>query len=196
MGNREQLVAWIQADAERMKELHLVRELQLSDWCIGAGYIRSLVWDQLHHYRKPTQLKDVDVIYYHGGHTDEAEEKRMEAYMQQRCPTRKWSFKNQARMHRRAGRNEPYANTADAMLHWPEVMTAVGVRLENDGKLTIVSPWGDEALDDLFAMRIRRNSTFHDQAAYWQRIKKKRWLEVWPLVYVEEEIDDEARDKR
>ncbi|MGZ9584720.1 nucleotidyltransferase family protein [Paenibacillus marinisediminis] len=181
-----QIAAWIAEDVERMEELRLLRELGLPDWCIGAGYVRNLVWDKLHGYETPTPLNDVDVIYYDPNCTDEAREKSWERCMMERCPARKWSFKNQARMHKKSGRTQPYESTADAMMHWTEVMTAVGVRMEQDGSLTIVSPWGAAALEDLMALRIRRSPKFEDREAFQHRLMEKRWLEQWPRTFVQD----------
>ena len=44
--------------------LETVRSLNPPDWLVGAGVIRSLVWDHLHGYTTPTRLVDVDVVFF------------------------------------------------------------------------------------------------------------------------------------
>ena len=47
-----------------MRALRAVRELGLASWCIGAGAVRSLVWDALHELTVPSELSDIDVAYF------------------------------------------------------------------------------------------------------------------------------------
>lgn len=60
----EQLVHIILSKSWFMEALLTVRELKLSSWCIGAGVIRNIVWDHVHHFQQPTDLWDVDVAYF------------------------------------------------------------------------------------------------------------------------------------
>ncbi|NRB41337.1 MAG: nucleotidyltransferase family protein, partial [Pseudomonadales bacterium] len=50
----------LQKDAMRMQVLTIVRELALSDCYVAAGFIRNLVWDDLHTCE--TALSDIDVV--------------------------------------------------------------------------------------------------------------------------------------
>ncbi|MCG7407578.1 nucleotidyltransferase family protein [Paenibacillus sp. ACRRX] len=175
----QRILAWIAEDEIRMSELQAVREMNLPDWCIGAGYVRNLVWDKLHRYAEPTPLNDVDVVYYDSICTQESIEKQYEQAFQAKLPHRKWSFKNQARMHM-LRRDEPFISTADAMMHWPELMTAVDVRMEADGALTFICPWGEQGLQDLMEMNIRQSPKFTDRAYYEARVRNKGWLVTWP----------------
>jgi hypothetical protein len=40
------------------------REVNAPEWWIGAGAIRTAVWDRLHGYAQPTPLADLDLIYF------------------------------------------------------------------------------------------------------------------------------------
>lgn len=40
-----------------MKLLRTVSDCNLPDWFVGAGVIRSLIWDNLHKYLMPTPVK-------------------------------------------------------------------------------------------------------------------------------------------
>lgn len=50
MNRQQQIIQWLQQDNERMTVLRTVRRLGLNDWCLGAGFVRNLVWDRLHGY--------------------------------------------------------------------------------------------------------------------------------------------------
>jgi hypothetical protein len=72
-------------------------------------------------------IHDVDVVYFDATDIDTKRDDAIEAELRVAIPKAPWSVKNQARMHLQKG-DSPYANTADAMRHWPETCTAVAVR--------------------------------------------------------------------
>jgi len=43
--NKTDVVNLIQKDAWMMKVLYTAKNLNLSDWMIGAGFVRNKVWD-------------------------------------------------------------------------------------------------------------------------------------------------------
>jgi hypothetical protein len=86
-------------------------------------------------------------------------------------------------MHGKNG-DEPYRSTSDALSRWPEVVTAIGVRLDEEDRLHICSPHG---LDDLFNMVVRRSPLFSDRNYYLQRIRSKEWAKLWPLLTIIED---------
>jgi len=61
------LRAWLAADPWRMTCLEAVAALALPDGWIGAGFLRTLVWDRLHGFAEPTPLADVDVVFFEPG---------------------------------------------------------------------------------------------------------------------------------
>ncbi|MEA2408349.1 MAG: uncharacterized protein QOE69_2468, partial [Thermoleophilaceae bacterium] len=44
--------------------LEAAREVDAPDWLIGAGAIRTAVWDSLHGFDEPTELADVDLAFF------------------------------------------------------------------------------------------------------------------------------------
>src|SRR3990167_2279381 len=54
----------IREDEWMMSVLRIAEGLHLPDWWIGAGFVRSKVWDHLHGYKERTPLPDVDIIYF------------------------------------------------------------------------------------------------------------------------------------
>ncbi|GGJ85415.1 hypothetical protein GCM10009304_09320 [Pseudomonas matsuisoli] len=169
----------LRGDPVRLQLLREVAALGLPDCWIGAGFIRSLVWDHSHGYESSSLANDVDVVWFdpkQGVEADRHHEQRLAAS----APTVKWSVKNQARMHAGNG-DAPYLSTTDAMRYWPETATAIAVRLSADGHLDITAPFG---LDDLFALIVRPTPRFENEkrAVYRDRIRRKKWHERWPKV--------------
>ena len=162
-----------------MKQLHAVRTLGLPDWCIAAGFVRNRVWDHLHGISPSRPPPDIDVIYFDAADISKEREAEYEARLGELEPGAPWQVRNQARMHVRKGLPQ-HVSTADSMRYWLETVTAVGVRLEADGSITVVAPIG---IDDLVNLRCRPTAFGHtDRAQYESRIAAKRWRELWPKV--------------
>jgi len=169
----------IRGDADRMAALHSVVTLNLKDWCIAAGFVRNLVWDNLHKSKIPTPLNDIDLIYYDPDEIAEATEKKFEDKIKA-ISNLPWSVKNQARMHER-NNDAPYLSTTDAMSYWVEIETAVGVRLSDTGNIEILAPFG---VSNLFKNTITFNSKRQSLEDFYRRIEKKQWLSHWPNLTV------------
>jgi hypothetical protein len=174
----KRLTEWIREDKEMMDCLRAVRALELPQGCMAAGVIRNFVWDVKHGFDDRTPLNDIDVLYYDPSDITKETEKKNEARLREIAPEHPWSVKNEARMHLRNG-DDPYRSVEDAMAHWAETATAVAVRLEDDGELTVIAPFG---LDDLFDLVLRRGPYVADKAAFDRRCREKRWLELWPKL--------------
>lgn len=176
------LESLIRSSAFHIEALSAVRALDLPCGCIGAGFVRNLVWDMLHAFDAPTPLDDIDVICFDPGDLSEDTEKIHEARLAERMPGVPWSVKNQARMHLR-NNDAPYEGIEHALRHWLEVPTAVAVRLNDADELEIVSPFG---LRDLFGLTIR--PTPHARRAkpdsYTKRVTAKPWRDQWPQLTV------------
>lgn len=173
---------WVRDDPLRMRALEAAACLRLPDWCIAAGFMRNLVWDKLHRFARATPLTDIDLLYFDCAQTDEWRDASLAAQLRTIAPGLSWSVKNQARMHLRNG-DPPYRSTADAMRHWVEIETAVGVRLNSDGELEVISPFG---LGSLFDLRITPNPMRARHDAFERRLREKRWLSIWPKLRVAE----------
>ena len=180
MNQQQQIIQWLQADPYRMQALSIARELGLNQWCLAAGFVRNLVWDQLHGYPLATALNDIDLVYFDKQHAHEQHDLQREAQLQQKSAAQHlafpWSVKNQARMHLRSGR-QPYTSTDDAISYWVEVETAIGARLNASGDIELVAPLG---LGALFTRTITLNPKNGEVDTYYQRIKSKDWQHHWP----------------
>ncbi|WP_145519419.1 nucleotidyltransferase family protein [Yersinia mollaretii] len=180
MNQQQQIIQWLNADSYRMQALSIARELGLNQWCLAAGFVRNLVWDQLHGHSSPTPLNDIDLVYFDEQNISKQHDLQLEAQLQQHSssqhPPFPWSVKNQARMHLRSGRR-PYSSTEDAISYWVEVETAIGARLKENGDIELVAPLG---LDALFTRTITLNAKNGDIDTYHQRINSKGWQQHWP----------------
>lgn len=181
---QQQISQWLQADRFRMQVLGAVARLALPECYVAAGFLRNLIWDQLHQ-KASSELNDIDIIYFDTNHSDD-ERRALEA-LENEFPTVNWDVKNQARMHLKH-QHTPYSGCSEAMACWPEKETAIGARLLSQERLDFVAPWG---LSFLFDCCITWNnkrslSLFHD------RVERKQWLSHWPQLTLRIETNENA----
>src|SRR5690606_26745575 len=183
--SEQDIVSAIEQDVRMMEILKAVKTLDLPDWWICAGFVRSKVWDDLHGYKERTPLADIDVIYFDKNQTEESEEKKIEQQLQALLPDVPWSVKNQARMHQINGL-APYSSSVDAISKFPETATALGVKLDSEAKLVLAAPCG---IQDVLEMTVKPTPHFKMNkelaAAYESRLQKKDWKAKWPKVKVQ-----------
>ena len=172
-----QIINWIASDDLRMDALRIAATLNLNDWCLAAGFVRALIWDKLHGFENLTKLDDFDLIYFDKGDIREETDRQKEQYLKE-ISDYPWSVKNQARMHIR-NQDQPYLSTSDAMTYWVEVETAIGVRLNRDGKLELIKPFG---IESLFEFTVTLNQKRPKPDAFQDRLAAKRWLQIWPKL--------------
>ena len=169
----------IAQDPVGMKQLRAVRALALPDWCIAAGFVRNRVWDHLHGTVPPRAPVDIDVLYFDATDISKDREIEHEKRLDTLLPGAPWQVRNQARMHVWKDL-PPHRSTADAMTYWLETVTAVGVRLEADDRITVVAPLGTDDLLGLCCRPTAFGRTRRDE--YEARVASKRWRELWPKV--------------
>lgn len=170
-----------------MDVLCAAEEVGAPDWLVGSGAVRNAVWDRLHGFGEPTPLADVDVVFFDAVDTSAKRERQVEEELNARSPGVPWEARNQAAVHlwfpQKFGYEvDPFASTAEAVASWPETATAVGIRLDGDGELSIVAPLG---LDDLLGMVHRRNPARVSVEEYERRLETKRIAQRWPRVRIE-----------
>ncbi|WP_371932607.1 nucleotidyltransferase family protein [Bacillus carboniphilus] len=71
------IIQLVEKDQWMMDIIRSVKRLQLPDWWICAGFVRSKIWDVQQGFTERTKLPDVDVIYYDKSNTDEKTEKKI-----------------------------------------------------------------------------------------------------------------------
>jgi hypothetical protein len=62
--DEEKIISLISEDVWMMAILKSAKSLDLPDWWICAGFVRSKIWDTLHDFRVRTPIPDIDVIYF------------------------------------------------------------------------------------------------------------------------------------
>ncbi|MEK4628556.1 nucleotidyltransferase family protein [Solibacillus sp. FSL R7-0682] len=184
MLNEQKIIELISKDKWMMDILMTVKSLDLPDWWVCAGFVRSKIWDTLHNYSKRTPIPDIDVIYFDPLKLDEAEEKTLENKLKIQTPNIPWSVKNEARMHIRNNMS-PYTSSIDAMSKFPETATALGVKLDENNKVILAAPCG---IADVVNLEVKPTPYFTNcperMGIYETRLLQKNWQSIWPKINV------------
>ncbi|MGG1634177.1 nucleotidyltransferase family protein [Paenibacillus sp. NRS-1760] len=182
INSEEDIIQLVYRDEWMMNILREVSTLQLPDWWVCAGFVRSKIWDTLHGFTERTPLADVDVVYFDPSNLDEKIEKQLENTLNQMNPHVPWSVKNQARMHV-INNNPPYSSSTDAISKFPETVTALGLKIDQHDKLVLTAPCG---IEDVLEMIVRPSPFYLEYedriAIYEKRLEQKRFQERWPKV--------------
>lgn len=188
--NKQDIIKLIEDDKWMVDILKTVHNLQLPDWWIGAGFVRSKIWDTLHGYKRRTPLPDIDVIYFDKydftkGEIDQETTKaevKYEQRLKRHLPTINWSVTNQARMHI-FHKHSSYKDSEEALSYWVETATCIGVKLTEDNRVIVIAPHG---IEDLVNLMLRPTpGTYNDTQKFYERVKKKEWLKKWPKLHIE-----------
>ncbi|MCF7624524.1 nucleotidyltransferase family protein [Peribacillus castrilensis] len=167
-----------------MEILESTKSLNLPDWWICAGFIRSKVWDVLHDFRVRTTIPDIDVIYFDPTNIDKLEEKKIEKKLKFLIPNIPWSVKNEARMHVKSNM-PPYSSSVDAISKFPETATALGVKLDENDNVILTAPCG---ISDVINLEVKPTPYFKETKErveiYEDRITKKNWKLTWNKIKV------------
>jgi hypothetical protein len=180
----------VRASPRLMRVLERLRELDFPDWRIGSGAVFETVWNALTGRDPDYGIKDYDVLYFDPDISWEAEDafiRRAAAAFEP--PLREMvEVRNQARVHLwfEAKFGEPYspvACTDEAVARFQTPVNAMAVRLEPDGRLDVLAPFG---LEDCFAMRLRPNPV-RPPNALRLRLACEKLTQRWPEVTVVQE---------
>lgn len=176
----------VRADPDLMRLLAALRDLGLPQWRLVAGCLYQTVWNVLTGRPRGTGIKDYDLIYFNASDLSWAAEDSV--IREVAAATHDFpgpvEVRNQARVHlwfeqRFGAPYPPLACADDALSRYASLVHAVGVRLEQDGRLDVVAPFG---LADLFAMVIRPNRVMDNRAPH--AAKAARVKAIWPEVTV------------
>ena len=170
----------IAGDTWMMSVIRAAADLDLPDWVIGAGFVRSKVWDHLHGRTfERADVSDIDLVYFDPRGNDEAADRMLSKELHERTGV-PWEIVNEAYAHA-WNDSPPYTSTEDAISRWPETATAIGVTMR-DNILRLVAPYG---VDDLVNMVVRPSPKFRGgMERVRERVVAKRWLEKWPKVRI------------
>lgn len=178
------IIKIIQQDKWMMELLKIARALNLPDWWICAGFVRSKIWDVLHDFNERTPMPDIDVIYYDPTNIDGKVERELEEKLRKLLPMIPWSVKNQARMHI-VNNIPPYDSAVDAISKFPETATALGVKLDEEDNIILTAPHG---IEDVVNMKVTPTPFFDESTErmmiYEKRVRNKNWKSIWTQVNV------------
>ncbi|MCL6572309.1 MAG: nucleotidyltransferase family protein [Bacillus sp. (in: Bacteria)] len=179
MISERDIMSLISEDKWMMEILETTKSLELPDWWICAGFVRSKIWDTLHKFSERTIIPDIDVIYFDRTNSNELEEKRLETLLKSLNPTIPWSVKNEARMHLKSN-IPPYTSSIDAISKFPETATAIGVKLDENDNLLLAAPYG---ITDIINFEVKPTTYFTETKErieiYEERMTKKKWELTW-----------------
>nr|WP_202903160.1 nucleotidyltransferase family protein [Paenibacillus gorillae] len=182
--NEQDIIQLVKDDEWMMEILRNAKTLNLPDWWVCAGFIRSKIWDTLHDYIERTPMPDVDVIYFDNSNLDEKAEKQLEQKLKSINPQIPWSVKNEARMHV-VNNIPPYSSSIDAISKFPETATALGLTLDGQNKIVLTAPCG---IEDVLKILLKPTPYFEETKErakiYEERIVKKNWKSIWGKVKV------------
>lgn len=174
----------VRADPGLMQVLTTVRGLGLDDWRVFSGAVYQSVWNHVTGRPAGYGVRDYDLGYFDPDVSWDAEDaviRRVAAAFEP--PVRDMvEVRNQARVHlwfeNRFGEPyEPLTGTDEALARFVAPAFAVGVRLEDDGEISVAAPFG---LEDVFALTIRPNPQ-RPLARGWDKAvanAKARWPEL------------------
>ena len=158
----------------------------LPDHLLVAGAIYNLVWNRLTGRPDLTGVNDVDVFYFDDSDLSyEAEDtviRRLGGHFAHLpLPVQ---IRNQARVHLWFPQKfgvpfTPLRSSAEMMGRYASKTHAIGARLDGDGEISIVAPFG---LDDIFSFRITPNPVLMNKPAH--DAKGARAKSVWPELTV------------
>lgn len=186
--NEADIVALISTDEWMMQVLRVAETLGLPQWMIGAGFVRSKVWDHLSN-KDHVHTNDIDLIYFDPSDLSSETDERYTAHLRKRMPV-DWEVVNQARVHLFKD-VVPHTSAEDGMAHWTETATAVAATLDR-GEVKIIASYG---IDDLINMVVRSCPKYPaGELKMRERVIKKKWLEKWPNLKVIN--NDDALQKR
>jgi hypothetical protein len=190
---RDALVEIIRSTPVLMDVLIGLREEALPDHLLVAGAIYNLVWNRLTGRHDLNGINDIDVFYFDasdiGWDAEDVVIKRLDQrFAHLPIPVQ---VRNQARVHlwfpQKFGTAfEPLTSSAEMLGRYASKTHSVGARLEADGALSIIAPFG---LDDLFSFRITPNTVLANKKAH--EAKAARAKAMWPEITVLPWPDDD-----
>lgn len=166
--------------------MRTLRRLDLRDAYVAAGAVRDTYWAQRHGFSDEVELRDVDVVFFDPTRSarDDGE---LALVLEAAAPYAHWDVTNQAHVHTwytdyTGVAIDELTSSVEGIAMWPEVATCIGARLASNDAIEVVAPYG---VDDLVAMRWRRNTNCPDAHAFARRVRDKRVVERFPNVRVE-----------
>tara|TARA_R110000868_G_scaffold102524_6_gene282373 strand:+ start:3749 stop:4354 length:606 start_codon:yes stop_codon:yes gene_type:complete len=178
------LVEAVAANSLAMTVLERAQAMGLPDHGLMAGAVYQAVWNALTGRDPAFGVNDYDLGYYDASDLGEAAEDvvikagevvfgDLDAIVE---------IRNQARVHLWFGAKHgvtraPLTSTTDAVAHFASHTHAVAVRLDADGEMELLAPFG---LEQLFSLHVRPVEALADRAGW--NAKCVRQHKLWPEI--------------
>jgi hypothetical protein len=185
----DRLAEMVQASPTLMEVLQTLRALDFPQWRVVSGAVYQTVWNRLTGRAPDHGIRDYDVMYFDPDPSWDAEDAfiRRAAAAFPAPLSGTVEVRNQGRVHLwfEAKFGEPYPALPDADAALERFLCpafSVGVRLEPDGRLDVLAPFG---LEDCFAMRLRPNPGRAVNGQNLERVAARlavRWPELALVV--------------
>jgi len=174
----------IKEDPWMMRVIQEAEKLNLKDWIIGAGFVRNKIWNHLHNINVDTgDTADIDLIYFDPKGNNESEDEELTKKLNKETNLN-WEIVNEFYAHV-WNKLPPFKSATDAMSHWCETATGIGVTMKG-GELILITTYG---IEDLVNLIIRPTPTFINNLEVIKgRIQRKHWLEKWPCLKLSPEL--------
>lgn len=163
-----------------------VPQLQLSNWYLGAGCLAQTVWNDMHHFPSASNIRVYNLVYFDSsdlsGETEDSN--AVKARRRLAGLSVELDVANEARVHiwyleHFGFAIQHYSSVEDGIASRPTTVTAIGVRMESDGKLTVCAPFG---LEDLLGLIVRPNKRQVTKTIYDKEVE--RWSACWPRLTI------------
>lgn len=170
----------IKKDSSMMNILKIVRELNLPDCWIGAGFIRNKIWNTLHNIDTENIHRDIDVIFFDQEKTSIEYESLIKTKLIKADNSQNWEVINQARTHKWHSHSK-YNNCEEAISHWIETATSIAIKVNEKDEIQIIAPHG---LEDLKNLILRPVPSLINLSLFNKRRESKNWIHTWPRLKV------------
>lgn len=181
---RQALEKIIRQAPHLLQVLQVARDMDLPDWWLVSGAIYNTVWNSLTGRDLRHGIKDADLFYFDPDTSYDAEDRVIKHGDALFSPDPPVEIRNQARVHLwyadHFGQSyTPLRNSREGIDRFACRTHCVGVRLQDDDRLTIYAPYG---LDDVFSFRVTPNPILNNRATH--EAKAARQLAQWPELTV------------
>jgi len=89
----ERVAAIVRGTPWLMDALRAAREVDAPEWLIGAGAIRTAVWDHLHGFDQATELADVDLVFFDPDDLSRERDEQVEARLRERAAVERLEYR-------------------------------------------------------------------------------------------------------
>lgn len=170
MEHENELIEILKQNRFLMNILDDVSTLDLPNWYLAAGGIFQNVWNALDGKPAGYGLHDIDLVFFDAEHVDQKFDETLEKKLAAKFQL-EFDVHNEAGMHLKNGRSQPYESCEDAIANWIATAHCVGIT-GTSSAIKVYAPYG---LADIFSKTVRptyspeiSRQKYEEKAAKWQ----------------------------